>query len=103
VFEPLALKDLMKRSEQLGNVFGMAYMGEISGADLEDYLNNSEIRSSFIEAFTAASAVVGADKSMKKAVRSGRIAAEAHLYVRNVTSRERLIWRTGRSRRCVTC
>jgi hypothetical protein len=89
VFEPPALKALMKKAEQLGDVFGMAYTGELSGADLADYLNDSRIRSSFAEAFAAASAEVGADKSLKKAVRSGRMAADAYLYVRQIGGRER--------------
>lgn len=79
----------MKQSEQLGNIFGMAHMGEISKADLEDYLSNSDIRATFHEAFNAASASVGPQKALKKAIRSGRITAEAYLFVRNIGQRER--------------
>ena len=84
MFESKAVKDLMEQSGQIGNLHGMAYMGDLSADDLASVISHAATRERLRNALTTAAAEVGLDKATKKALRSARIEADAYVFVRGV-------------------
>ena len=84
MFDSPAVKRLRKVSEQVGNMHGMVFMGDLSRTDLLDYVNNADCRRTLQDALAAARSDIGLQKAVKKAVWSARVTAQSYLFVRKV-------------------
>jgi hypothetical protein len=71
-----SVKELESKAEQVGHVHAMAYLRQISAADLASYVGQEEIRADLRKAYAAAVADVGEQKAMKRATFAAYLKAE---------------------------
>ena len=65
LFDPPAVKELKKKSQFIGGLYGNVHLGHFSHADLDELVHAESQRAELQAAFAAASAEVGPEKAMK--------------------------------------